>query len=232
MGCRPRSVGLQLVCPTHGLWRKNWEGSICLYMPQPSHSPHLLPCTPTLRGSLLSLEHSPPPPQAFTAPLAPTAPYHFPSLHTKAQLPSLHGLRPQGPVFGRQHSKLVGSKALLTTGKALMILPTAKVLISFSPKPELKWAPTILKPRKVGLKLTRTQEGNDECWGQGWRAQAEGSSWAGWSLKGRACFPQNSLPRQIPDHLSPSSLLLYQGCCYSQAPLWSPSWKCLVAFTL
>lgn len=120
----------------------------------PSHAPafmfpHLLPCTHTSRSSWSALS----PPQAFTAPLAPTAPYHLPRLHTKARLPSLHGLQPQGPVLGLQHSKLVGSKALLTTGKALMILPTAKVLISFPPKPELKRAPTILKPRKVGLKL-------------------------------------------------------------------------------
>ncbi|XP_036911533.1 tubulin monoglycylase TTLL3 isoform X5 [Sturnira hondurensis] len=92
-------------------------------------------------------------PQLLTQRDSGEAPYHFPSLHTKARLPSLHGLRPQGPVLGRQHSKLVGSKALLSTSKALMILPTAKVLISFSPKPELKWAPIILKPRKVGLKL-------------------------------------------------------------------------------
>ncbi|XP_053525102.1 tubulin monoglycylase TTLL3 isoform X8 [Artibeus jamaicensis] len=92
-------------------------------------------------------------PQLLTQRDSGEAPYHFPSLYTKARLPSLHGLRPQGPVLGRQHSKLVGSKALLSTGKALMILPTAKVLISFTPKPELKWAPIILKPRKVGLKL-------------------------------------------------------------------------------
>ncbi|XP_023392666.1 tubulin monoglycylase TTLL3-like isoform X2 [Pteropus vampyrus] len=79
--------------------------------------------------------------------------YHFPSLYTKARLPSPHVLRPQGRVLRLQHSKLVGSKALSTTGKALMTLPTAKVLISLPPNPELKQAPTILKPRKVGLKL-------------------------------------------------------------------------------
>lgn len=112
-------------------------------------SPHLLPYTHNLRGSWSALG----PPQAFTAPLAPTAPYHFPSLHTKVRLPSLHVLRPQGRVPRLQHSKLVGSKALLTTGKPLMILPTAKVLISLLPNPELKQTPTILKPRKVGLKL-------------------------------------------------------------------------------
>lgn len=53
--------------------------------------------------------------------------------------------------------------------------------------------------------MTRTLVGNAECWGQGWRAQAEGSSQAGWSPKGRAYFPQNFLPGQIPDHLFPSS---------------------------
>ncbi|XP_036075098.1 tubulin monoglycylase TTLL3 isoform X5 [Rousettus aegyptiacus] len=74
--------------------------------------------------------------------------YHFPSLYTKARLPSPHVLRPQGQVLRLQHSKLVGSKALSTTGKALMTLPTAKVLISLPPNPELKQASTILKPRK------------------------------------------------------------------------------------
>lgn len=41
--------------------------------------------------------------------------------------------------------------------------------------------------------------------GLGWRVQAEGSSQAGWSPKGRAYFPRNSLPGQIPDHLFPFS---------------------------
>ncbi|KAK2505920.1 hypothetical protein MC885_006833 [Smutsia gigantea] len=77
------------------------------------------------------------------------APYHSPGLHTKAQLPSPHTLRPQGRVLRLQHSKLVGSKALLTTGKALMTLPTAKVLISLPNNPELKLATNILKPRKA-----------------------------------------------------------------------------------
>lgn len=121
--------------PNHGLW----EGSICLHLPPPP-APH------TLRGSWSDAG----PPQAFTAPLAPTAPYHFPSLHNKVQLPSLHMLRPQGPVLRLQHNKLMGSKALLTTGKPLMILPTAKIFISLSPNSELKKAPTIWKPRKVG----------------------------------------------------------------------------------
>jgi len=77
------------------------------------------------------------------------APYHFPSLHTKARLSSPHVLRSQGRVLRLQHSKLVGSKALSTTGKALMTLPTAKVLISFPPNPELKLASSVLKPRKA-----------------------------------------------------------------------------------
>uniref|UniRef100_A0A673UWE8 Tubulin tyrosine ligase like 3 n=1 Tax=Suricata suricatta TaxID=37032 RepID=A0A673UWE8_SURSU len=76
------------------------------------------------------------------------APYHFPSLYLKAQLPPPHVLRSQGRVLRLQHSKLVGSKALSTTGKALMTLPTAKVLISFPSNPELKLASSVLKPRK------------------------------------------------------------------------------------
>ncbi|KAK1332338.1 LOW QUALITY PROTEIN: hypothetical protein QTO34_007011 [Cnephaeus nilssonii] len=77
------------------------------------------------------------------------SPYHFPSLHNMVRLPSLHVLRPQGPVLRLQHNKLMGSKALLTTGKPLMILPTAKIFISLPPNPELKQAPIILKPRKA-----------------------------------------------------------------------------------
>nr|XP_044989388.1 tubulin monoglycylase TTLL3 isoform X2 [Jaculus jaculus] len=84
------------------------------------------------------------------------APPHFPSQHVKAQLPSPHVLRSQSQVLRLQHGKLVGSKALSTTGKALMTLPTAKVLISFPPHPHLKLAPSILKPRKVGLELCLT----------------------------------------------------------------------------
>lgn len=118
-------------------------------MPQPSCPPASRPSTNTLRGSCLDLGSS----QAFTASLAPTALYHFPSLHTKAQLPSPHVLQPQGRVLRLQHSKLVGSKALSITGKALMLLPTAKVLISLPPNSELKQAPDVLKSRKVGLKL-------------------------------------------------------------------------------
>lgn len=116
---------------------------ICLHVPQPSSLPIY---THTLRGSWSDLG----PPQAFTAPLAPTAPYHFPSLHSKVQLPSLHVRRPQGQVLRLQHNKLMGSQALLTTGKPLMILPTAKIFIPLPPNPELKQAPIILKPRKVG----------------------------------------------------------------------------------
>ncbi|XP_073888956.1 tubulin monoglycylase TTLL3 isoform X24 [Macaca fascicularis] len=77
------------------------------------------------------------------------APHHFPSLHTKAQLPSPHVLRHQGQILRRQHSKLVGTKALSTTGKALMTLPTAKVFISLPPNLDFKVAPSILKPRKA-----------------------------------------------------------------------------------
>ncbi|XP_068838865.1 tubulin monoglycylase TTLL3 isoform X3 [Capricornis sumatraensis] len=80
-------------------------------------------------------------------------PYHFPSLHSKARLPSPHVPWPQGQVLRLQHSKLAGTKALSTTDKALMTLPTAKVLISLPPNPELKLAPNALKPKKVGLKL-------------------------------------------------------------------------------
>ncbi|XP_011915433.1 PREDICTED: tubulin monoglycylase TTLL3 isoform X7 [Cercocebus atys] len=87
------------------------------------------------------------------------APHHFPSLHTKAQLPSPHVLRHQGQVLRRQHSKLVGTKALSTTGKALMTLPTAKVFISLPPNLDFKVAPSILKPRKVGLDLWLTPSG-------------------------------------------------------------------------
>ncbi|EPQ10109.1 Tubulin monoglycylase TTLL3 [Myotis brandtii] len=79
-----------------------------------------------------------------------STPYHFPSLHNKVQLPSLHVCQPQGRVLRLQHNKLMGSKALLTTGKPLMILPTAKIFIPLPPNPELKQAPIILKPRKVG----------------------------------------------------------------------------------
>ncbi|TKC45215.1 hypothetical protein EI555_017527 [Monodon monoceros] len=71
--------------------------------------------------------------------------------HSTAQLPSPRVLRPQGRGLRLQHSRLVGSEALSTTGKALMTLPTAKVLISLPPNPELKLAPNALKPRKVGL---------------------------------------------------------------------------------
>lgn len=117
---------------------------------QPSPPLPLLPTLHThLEGQLVSLGWT----WALMAPLAPTAPPHVPSLHTKARLPSPHVLRSQGGVLRLQHSKLVGSKALSTTGKALMTLPTAKVLISFPSNPELKLASSILKPRKVGLEL-------------------------------------------------------------------------------
>ncbi|ELW63498.1 Tubulin monoglycylase TTLL3 [Tupaia chinensis] len=77
------------------------------------------------------------------------APYHPASLHSKARLPSPRVLRPQGRGLRLQYSKLVGAKALSTTGKALMTLPMAKVLISLPTNPDLKLAPCILKPRKA-----------------------------------------------------------------------------------
>ncbi|XP_031238750.1 tubulin monoglycylase TTLL3 isoform X4 [Mastomys coucha] len=81
------------------------------------------------------------------------APFHFPSLHAKGWLPSPCVHRPQGQVLRLQHGQLVGSKALSTTGKALMTLPTAKVLMSFPPHPDLELAPSMLKPGKVGFEL-------------------------------------------------------------------------------
>ncbi|XP_059796346.1 LOW QUALITY PROTEIN: tubulin monoglycylase TTLL3 [Balaenoptera ricei] len=77
--------------------------------------------------------------------------HHFPTPHSTARLPSPRVLRPQGGGLRLQHSRLVGSEALSTTGKALMTLPTAKFLISLPPNPELMLAPNALKPRKVGL---------------------------------------------------------------------------------
>ncbi|XP_069907257.1 tubulin monoglycylase TTLL3 isoform X24 [Oryctolagus cuniculus] len=79
------------------------------------------------------------------------APYHLPSLHIQARLPSPPGLWPQGRGLRLHPHKLLGSKALSTTGKALTTLPTAKVFISLPPNPELKLAPGVLKPTKVGL---------------------------------------------------------------------------------
>ncbi|XP_007472312.1 PREDICTED: LOW QUALITY PROTEIN: tubulin tyrosine ligase-like family, member 3 [Lipotes vexillifer] len=75
--------------------------------------------------------------------------HHFPTLHSTAQQPSPRVLRPQGRGLRLQPSRLVGSEALSTTGKALMTLPTAKVLISLPPNPELKLEPNALKPRKA-----------------------------------------------------------------------------------
>uniref|UniRef100_G1TIL3 Tubulin tyrosine ligase like 3 n=1 Tax=Oryctolagus cuniculus TaxID=9986 RepID=G1TIL3_RABIT len=77
------------------------------------------------------------------------APYHLPSLHIQARLPSPPGLWPQGRGLRLHPHKLLGSKALSTTGKALTTLPTAKVFISLPPNPELKLAPGVLKPTKV-----------------------------------------------------------------------------------
>ncbi|XP_054407755.1 tubulin monoglycylase TTLL3 isoform X11 [Pongo abelii] len=59
------------------------------------------------------------------------------------------GMQTQGQVLRRQHSKLVGTKALSTTSKALRTLPTAKVFISLPPNLDFKVAPGILKPRKI-----------------------------------------------------------------------------------
>ncbi|KAL1790203.1 tubulin monoglycylase TTLL3 [Sigmodon hispidus] len=81
------------------------------------------------------------------------APSHFPSLHPKAWLPSPHVLRHQGRVLRLQHGHLVGAKALSTAGKALMTLPTATVLMSFPPHPDLKVAPSMLKPGKAAIPL-------------------------------------------------------------------------------
>ncbi|XP_046281587.1 tubulin monoglycylase TTLL3 isoform X3 [Marmota monax] len=77
------------------------------------------------------------------------APYHFPSLHAKARLPSSCVLQPQGRILIVQPCKLVGTKALSPTGKALMTIPTAKVMISLPPDSDLKMAPSIPKPRKA-----------------------------------------------------------------------------------
>ncbi|XP_069907258.1 tubulin monoglycylase TTLL3 isoform X25 [Oryctolagus cuniculus] len=77
------------------------------------------------------------------------APYHLPSLHIQARLPSPPGLWPQGRGLRLHPHKLLGSKALSTTGKALTTLPTAKVFISLPPNPELKLAPGVLKPTKA-----------------------------------------------------------------------------------
>ncbi|EHB13897.1 Tubulin monoglycylase TTLL3 [Heterocephalus glaber] len=52
------------------------------------------------------------------------------------------------PTHRSKHDTLVGSKALSSTGKALMTLPTAKVFICFPPNPALKLAPSISKPKK------------------------------------------------------------------------------------
>lgn len=111
-------------------------------------SPHLCTCP----VELVRLGPSPAP---HGSP-SPTDPPHFPSLHSKAWLPSPCVLRPQGRVLRLQHGQLVGSKALSTTGKALMTLPTAKVLMSFPPHPDLKLAPSMLKPGQVGLELGLT----------------------------------------------------------------------------
>ncbi|XP_058534997.1 tubulin monoglycylase TTLL3 isoform X5 [Ochotona princeps] len=117
------------------------------------------------------------------------APYHLPSLHAKARLPSSRVLGAQGQALSLQPHKLLGSKALSTTGKALMTLPTAKVFISLPPNSHLKLAPGGLKPRKVGLQLRLA----DSVGSQGQGCLAPG---------GRASYALC-----IPDHLSLSPLL-------------------------
>lgn len=144
LGCRPRSVGPPTLCSSHCLWR-SWEG-LCLPTP-PTPPPLHIP------GGTAGQAGTQPSPQRFSSP---TAPFHFPSLHSKAWLPSPRVHRPQGRVLRLQHDQLVGSKALSTTGKALMTLPTAKVLMSFPPHPDLKLAPSMLKPGKVGFELCCT----------------------------------------------------------------------------
>ncbi|XP_078207722.1 tubulin monoglycylase TTLL3 isoform X4 [Callithrix jacchus] len=103
-----------------------------------------------------SLEHSEKPDSTATTSdpgKGKKAPHHFPSLHTKAQLPSPQVLQHQGQVLRQQHSKLVGTKALWITGKALRTLPTPKVFISLPPNLDFKVAPSILKLRKVPAPL-------------------------------------------------------------------------------
>lgn len=146
-----------------------------------------------------------PDPHSFPSP---TAPSYFPSLHSKAWLPSPRVLRPQGRVLRLQRGRLVGSKALSTTGKALMTLPTAKVLMSFPPHPDLKLAPSMLKPGKVGFELHLIP----------WRVVLSSGVGAEGHRRG-----------QRPDHLSPSPPL-HRG--YSPAPSRPPLWKCLVASAL
>ncbi|XP_040593451.1 tubulin monoglycylase TTLL3 isoform X3 [Mesocricetus auratus] len=132
------------LCSSHCLWRRSREGLHLPSSPTPT-SAHTLWNNWSAWG--LTDPHSLP---------SPTAPSYFPSLHPKAWLPSSRVLRPQGQVLRLQHGQLVGSKALSTTGKALMTLPTAKVLMSFPAHPDLKLAPSMLKSGKVGLELCLT----------------------------------------------------------------------------
>ncbi|XP_048212197.1 tubulin monoglycylase TTLL3 isoform X1 [Perognathus longimembris pacificus] len=93
------------------------------------------------------------------------APPHLPSLHSEAWLPSPCVLRPHAGVLRLQHKQLAGSKVLSTTGKALMRLPTAKVLMSFPPAPDFKVTPSILKPRKArGPQRLRTPHCGSVLW--------------------------------------------------------------------
>lgn len=151
-----------------------------------SHPPPLhIPCGKT--GQALGPY---PDPHSFPSP---TASSYFPSLHSKAWLPSPRVLRPQGQVLRLQHGQLVGSKALSTTGKALMTLPTAKVLMSFPPHPDLKLAPSMLKPGKVGLELYLIP----------WRVVLSSGVGAEGQTEGRGLIISLSLPSFTPRLLFP-----------------------------
>lgn len=122
------------------------------------------PCDP--EGQPVSLGPS----LALRASLAPTVLSHFPSLQTRAWLRHPPVLRPHGPGQGLRPplGTLVGSKALSSTGKALMTLPMAKVFICLPPNSALKLEPSIPKPKKVGLVLGLTLVGSTGHQGQGW----------------------------------------------------------------
>ncbi|KAG8516893.1 Tubulin monoglycylase TTLL3, partial [Galemys pyrenaicus] len=119
--------------------------------------PRQLQFLPALQAPLSRLD----PPGATGRPGAPgpqssslpAAPPNFPSLSAKAQLPSPLVLWPPGRGPRRLRGRLVGSEAAAAAGQALTTLPTATVLISFPPNPDLKRAPRIPKPRKVGCEL-------------------------------------------------------------------------------
>ncbi|XP_060239905.1 tubulin monoglycylase TTLL3 isoform X4 [Meriones unguiculatus] len=129
----------------HYLWRRRrrrWEG-LHLHLPP-------IPCLCTYPGGQRVSLGPCSDPHGFPSP---TDPSHFPSIYDKAWLPSPRVLRPQSQVLRLQHGQLVGSEALSTTGKALMTLPTAKVLMSLPPHSDLKVAPSMLKPGKAAIPL-------------------------------------------------------------------------------